>query len=184
MESESSGTRASPTVSPRSVVRGGEYVRVYRRPEERRMLLAGIALITASVGIPLATSVLNGPVPIAGLPLLGLFLCIPVALFWWCQRLGVYVSKNGVKNVSINRTSFTAWSNIVRFVVDVYTPLSACVQAEHPDGSRTPLTSLSRWARWKDTLVPYCDALNGELTAAGVQQRAPATSTMEPQPSD
>jgi hypothetical protein len=184
MESESSGTRVSQTVSRRSVVRGGEPVRVYRRPEERRMLLAGIALITVSVGLPLATSVLKGPVPIAGLFFLGLFLCIPAALFWSCQRLGVYVSRSGVKNVGMSRTSFTSWSNIVRFVVDVYTPLSACVQAEHPDGSRTPLTALSRWVRWKDVLFPYCDALNGELAAAGVEQRATATRATEPRPSD
>lgn len=174
----------SPTVSRRSVVRGGESVRVYRRPEERWLLLVGIALITASVGLPLARSVLKGSVPIAGLFFLGLFLCIPAALVWWCQRLGVYVSRSGVKNVGISRTSFTSWSNIARFVVDGYTPLSACVQAEHPDGSRTPLTALSRWVRWKDVLFPYCDALNGELAAADVDQRATATHTTEPRPSD
>ncbi len=184
MESESSGARMSPTVSRRSVVRGGECVRVYRRPEERRMLLAGIALVTVSVGLPLATSALKGPVPIAGFFFLGLFLCIPAALLWWCQRLGVYVSRSGVKNVGISRTSFTTWSDIARFVVDAYTPLSACVQAEHPDGSRTPLTALSRWVRWKDVLFPYCDALNGELAAAGVEQRSTATRTKEPRPSD
>lgn len=148
------------------------------------MLLAGIALITASVGLPLAISVLKGPVPIAGVFFLGLFICIPAASFWWCQRLGVYVSRSGVKNVGINRTSFTPWSNIVRFVVDAYTPLSACVQAEHPDGSRTPLTALSRWVRWKDVLFPYCDALNGELAAAGVEQRTTATRTPEQRSSD
>jgi hypothetical protein len=157
---------ASPVGEPRIVVRDGEPVRVYRRPEERRMVLAGVALITASVALPLAKSVFRGPVSVAGVLLLGLFLCIPAALLWWGLRLGVYVSKNGVRNVGIGRTSFTEWPDIAGFIVDPYTPLSACVQAEHSDGSRTPLTALARWTRWKDTLIPYCAALNAELATA------------------
>jgi hypothetical protein len=173
---------ASSSIEPRTVMRGGETIRIYRRSEERWAFLAAFALITVSVGVPLARSVAQHPVSVAGLPFLGLFLCIPAAGFWWNQRLGVYVSKSGVRNIGVSRVNFTEWSNVVRFVVDVYTPLSACVQAEHPDGSRTPLTALARWARWKDALVPYCDALNGELTSV-CQQRA-ATSTVEPQLSD
>jgi hypothetical protein len=159
---------ASSAIEPRVAVRGGESVRVYRRPEERRMLVAGLALITISVGVPLANTVFQKPVPVAGLPFLGLFLCIPAAALWWVRRLGVYVSQSGVRNVGISRGSFIAWTSITRFSVDVYTPLSACVQAEHLDGSRTPLTALARWARWKDALNPYCDALNRELAAANI----------------
>ena len=148
---------------PRLVMRGSERVRVYRRPEERRALVAGFGLITICVALPLARAVLEHPVPTAGLPFLALFLCIPAAGFWWAQRLGVYVSKNGVKNVGLSRVTFTEWTNIKRFVVDIYTPLSSCVQAEHPDGSRTPLTALARWTRRREDLIPYCERLNSEL---------------------
>ena len=175
---------APSSIDPRTVVRCGESVRMYRRPAERWAFLAAIALITVSVGVPLARSVAQHPVPVAGLPFLGLFLCIPAAGLWWNQRLGVYVSKKGVRSIGVSRVTFTAWPDIVRFVVDVYTPLSACVQAEHPDGSRTPLTALSRWVRWKNVLFPYCDALNSELAAAGVEQRSTATRTKDPRPSD
>jgi hypothetical protein len=175
---------APSSIEPRTIVRGGEPVRIYRRPEERRAFLAAIALITASVGVPLARSVIQHPVPVAGLPFLGLFLCIPAAGLWWNRRLGVYVSKRGVRNIGVSRVNFTEWSNIVGFVVDVYTPLSACVQAEHADGSRTPLTALARWAWWKKALIPYCDALNDELAASGVERRVTARPSTEPRPSD
>jgi hypothetical protein len=162
----SSVVNASTASEPRIVVRGGEPLRVYRRPEDRRMLFAGITLITVSVAVPLAKSMFESPPPIAGIPLFVLFLCIPAALFWWNRRLGVYVSKSGVRNVGIGRTSFTEWPDIVGFVVDNDTSLSVCVHAEHADGSRTPLTALARWARWKNALIPYCEALNNELAAA------------------
>jgi hypothetical protein len=170
MEPERPVVSATPTSSPRVIVRGGEPLRIYRRPAERPLVATGIILITASVAVPVVKSVLRGPVPAAGLPFLGLLLLIPVSLLWWCKRLGVYVSKRGVRNVGIGGTSFTDWSKISGFVVAAYTPLSACVQAQHHDGSMTPLTALSRWVRWMDALAPYCDALNRELALASANQ--------------
>lgn len=161
----------SQCVRPREVVRDGDTVRIYRRPAEKWAMLVGGGLIFTPVTIKLVTLLAKHTDRLshALLPtvlLILVYLAIPVGYFVWNRRVGVEVSANGVKNVALTRISVTEWKDIDKFIVDHYTPLSASVLAIHPDGSRTPLSALARWAWWKDALDPYCDALNGELEAA------------------
>jgi hypothetical protein len=163
-------------ISPREVRRRGSWVRIYRRPGEKWATIVGGTLIFVGVSIDLGLflashwdRVSHHLLPI-GL-LLALYLAVPAAYFGWGQRIGVEVSPVGVRNASFTRRSFTEWNNIDRFVVDYYTPMSACVLAEQPGGTRTPLNGLSRWGVWKDSLIPYCEALNHELSAMRATQQ-------------
>lgn len=164
-------------VRPREVVRDGNRVRIYRRPTEKWTMLVGGCLIFAPVTIKLVGFLAGhtdrlSHVLLPAVLLIAVYLAIPVSYFVWNRRIGVEVSASGVKNVAFTRISVTEWKAIDEFVVDHYTPLSASVLAVHPDGSRTPLNALARWAWWKDALNPYRDALNGELQAARARASA------------
>jgi hypothetical protein len=161
---------------PREVRRGGGAARVYRHPAERLAMNLGGALIFAGISVWLAGELgaaqLEHNVALDGVLLA--YLLVPLAWFGWSFQIGVRVTAEGVRNVSTRQSSFTAWEDITRFVVDYYTPLSTCVLAEHPDGSRTPLDAIARWAVWRDVLDPYCDALNSELEFARSRRAARA----------
>ena len=161
----------------RAVRRGGGTVRVYRRPAERLVMNLGGALIFAGTSVWLIGEVSAAQLERNALldVVLLLYLLVPLAWFAWSFRIGVRVTAAGVRNISTRQTSFTAWEDITRFVVDYYTPLSMCVLAEHPDGSRTPLDALARWAVWHYSLDPYCDALNSELQSARRSGPTPRT---------
>lgn len=156
-----------PAVRARTIVRGGEELRRYRRPTERWATTLGGAVIALATGIPLVSYLVahtsrleKAPLVIALLLLL--YAVIFVAYFLVSARVGVEVARTGITSVSLTRRVFVEWSHIARFVVDRYTPLSVCVMAEGPDGARVPLNALAAWTFWSSSLQPYCDALNTE----------------------
>ena len=158
----------------REVRRGA--ARLYRRPAERLVMNVGGALIfigvAAWLGGEVSATEIEQRVPVD--VVIGLCLLVALGWFAWSLRIGVRVSADGVRNTSTRQTSFTAWDDITRFVVDYYTPLSTCVLAEHPDGSRTPLDALARLAAWRYRLEPYCEALNAELRSVRASAPPPA----------
>jgi hypothetical protein len=172
-----SGTGAASTTGPVEALpkprirrRKGQTVRLYRRAIERWALYAfAIFVLAISLG-PIVPGLDHGGY--SGRQWTGLvfvsmvLLCIPGALLWWNRRLGVEVSSEGVRDVAVNGTRFTAWRDIDEFVLEDHTAFSSCIAIKDPKGAVKPLRSLAPWSMWRTDLEPYRVALNDELANA------------------
>jgi hypothetical protein len=160
------------SISVQTFTRGDLEVHRYRRPAERWATIAGGLVVAFATGIPLisyvaANSSRLGNSPVLLVLLLCLYVGIFAAYFFASSKVGVETTSNGVKSISLTRRAFVEWQEVARFVVDRYTPLSACVLAEGPDGARVPLNALAAWGVRANSLKPYCDALNAERRVRG-----------------
>jgi hypothetical protein len=154
-------------ISVGATMRRGEEIRRYRRPAEKWATIGGGVIIALATGIPLISYLAShtthpGHSLILVALLVTLYVAIFVTYFVFASRVGVETASRGVSSVSLTRRAFIEWQDVAAFVVDRYTPLSVCVQAERLDGSRVPLNALATWAFSASALYPYCDALNEE----------------------
>jgi len=116
-------------ISVQTAMRRGEEIRRYRRPAEQRATVVGGVVIALATGIPLISYLTShtahrGQSLILIVLLLVLYVGIFVAYFIYGSRVGLETSSEGVRSVSLTRSVFVEWQNIVAFVVEHYTPLS------------------------------------------------------------
>jgi hypothetical protein len=170
------GAPGKRAIAVQTFTRGDVEVRRYRRPAERTATIAGGVVIALATGIPLITYVAAHSSRVENSPVvLGLLLCLYFGIFatyfFASSRVGVETTGNGVTSIALTRRVFVEWQDVVRFVVDRYTPLSACVLAEGTDGARVPLNALAAWSFRTSELQPYCDALNAERRERGADAK-------------
>jgi hypothetical protein len=117
----------------------------------------------------------HGPVALL-IALLVLAFAIPIVVLIVSQRLGVRLSDEGVRNISVDTKSFTPWSDIAGFVVGPSPWLSNAlsVYLVDRDGHRTALTRMGTWPFWRGRVQSECDALNRELEFERDRGVAPA----------
>jgi len=129
----------------------------------------GLALLTAflvkvvnALTEPLSPN--HGPIWLL-VALFVLFAALPIGVLVMSQRLGIHLTDQGIKNVSVDTTSFTPWSDIREFTPGPAPSLAGnlAVHIVHNDGSTTPLTRFGEWRFWQGRTEAMCDALNREL---------------------
>jgi hypothetical protein len=120
----------------------------------------------------------HGPVVLL-VALMALLAALPVGILVMSRRLGIHVTDEGVENIAADSKSFTAWSEIERFVIGPapWCRANSTVHILLRDGRTIALSRFGDWPLWRRRTQSYVDALNRELEYA---RRAPVDATPTP----